>query len=156
MRDTSLAPAGRRIHLGYLASLGAAVGYGAGALVGRKIVLDYAPPMVGASLSLVFGAAMMVALFHRTAFRDLDRVPAQGWVHMALAGLASAVGVACMFFALDVAPVIHVAPLTGVYPLVAILLTHMFLQRLERVTRRSVAGGILVVVGVTLIAAGRG
>ncbi len=42
------------------------------------------------------------------------------------------------------------APLVGISPLVSILLTHLFLQRLERVTWRTVLGALLVVIGVTL------
>ena len=149
-------PTPRHLYLGYLAALGAAMGYGAGAVVGRKAVLDFAPPMVATSLSLLFGAAMIAVLFHRSAFKGLGLIPARGWMEASMAGLCGGLGVASMFFALERSPVVLMAPLTGTYPLFAILLTHVFLQRLDRVTWHTLIGGALVVVGVTLVAAGRG
>ena len=47
-----------------------------------------------------------------------------------------------------------VAPVAGAHPLVAIVLTHIFLQRLERVTVRTVLGALLVLGGIVLIALG--
>ena len=60
-----------------------------------------------------------------------------------------------LFWALTEAPVVVVSPITGINPLVAILLAHVFLQRLEHVTKRTIVGGILVVAGVALVAIGR-
>ena len=145
----------RRLHLGYLASIGAALSYGAAALVGRKIVTGYASPMVGTAFSLVFGTLIVVALFHRDALSDFGVASRRAWTHMILAGLTGAWGIAFYFLALNEAPVVLVAPLAGTYPLVAILLTHVFLQRIERVTWHSVLGAFLVVVGVVLFTVGR-
>ena len=46
-------------------------------------------------------------------------------------------------------------PVSGTFPLWAILMTHLFLQRLEQVTLRTVLGAVLVVAGVGLIAVGQ-
>ena len=54
------------------------------------------------------------------------------------------------------ASVVLVSPLVSTYPLVSILLTHLFLKRLERVTMPTVVGGVLVAAGVALVAFGRG
>ena len=59
------------------------------------------------------------------------------------------------FLALDRAPVVLVAPLTGTYPLVSILLAYIFLKRMERLSWRTLLGAMLVVAGVALIAIGR-
>ena len=64
------------------------------------------------------------------------------------------VGVSFWYLAFNEAPVVLVAPAAGTYPLVAILLSYIFLQRLERVTWRIVLGAVLVVGGVALIATG--
>ena len=60
------------------------------------------------------------------------------------------------FLAISEGAVVRVAPVVGAYPLITILLSYVFLGRLERVTWRTVAGAVLVVVGVALIAFGRG
>ena len=140
---------------GYGLSLGAACGYGVGTYLALVAVRDYAPPLVASSYALLFGLIIMTGLFHRSAFGDVRLVPARGWVVVSLAGLAGAFGVVLLFWALTEAPVVVVSPITGINPLVAILLAHVFLQRLEHVTKRTIVGGILVVAGVALVAIGR-
>lgn len=141
--------------LGYAISLGAGFGYGVGTYFASVAVRDYAPPLVASSYALLFGLIIMIGLFHRSTFSDVRLVPTRGWVVVSLAGLAGAFGVVLLFWALTEAPVVVVSPITGINPLVAILLTHVFLQRLERVTKQTVLGGVLVVAGVALVAVGR-
>ena len=145
----------RRLILGYLASFGAALCYGSVALVARKIVNDYAPPMVATSFSMIFGTIMVAALFHRQVGADVRAgVSGRSLLFVGLAGLASAWGVSFWYLALNEAPVVLVAPLVGTSPLVSILLTHLFLQKIERVTWRTAAGAFLVVGGVALVTVG--
>ena len=146
----------RQILLGYVASIAAAFSYGAGTLVSRIIVIDYASPMVATAWSLMFGMAIMSAVFYRDAIHDIPKAPRGSWVAMALSGLASAWGVSFMFLALSRAPVVLVSPLVNIYPLVSILLMHLFFKRLEYVTMRTAVGAILVAVGIALVAFGRG
>jgi drug/metabolite transporter (DMT)-like permease len=47
-----------------------------------------------------------------------------------------------------------VAPIVGTSPLFAIAMTHLFLQRLERVTWRTALGASLVAAGVALVTFG--
>lgn len=145
---------GKQVMLGYAASIGAAACYGSVALVGKKIVGEYAPPMVATAFSMAIGTVMVAALFHRDVKTDFARAPRRAWVMVALAGLASAWGVSFWYMALGEAPVVLVAPLVGISPLVSIALTHIFLQRLERVTFRTVIGAFLVVGGVALVTLG--
>ena len=146
----------RQMLLGYGASVASALSYGAGTFVSRIIVTDYASPMAGAALSLMFGLAIMSAVFYRDAISDLPMAPRREWGSIALSGLASAWGVSFMFLALSRASVVLVSPLVSTYPLVSILLTHLFLKRLERVPMPTVVGGVLVAAGVALVAFGRG
>ena len=136
---------------GYAASLGAVVGYGAAAVMSRVLVDGHTTPLVASTYSLVFGTAMVAVLFHRGAWSALAAARRRGWLFMSLSGVASAWGVGFLFYALREAPVVIVSPISGAYPLVAIVLTHLFLQRLERVTARTVMGAVLVVAGVTVI-----
>ena len=145
----------RRVLWGYAASIGAAAGYGTGAVASRALVADHSPPMVASAFSLIFGTAMVAVLFHRNGVAALAKAGQEAWLFMSLSGVASAWGLAFLFLAFKEAPVVLVAPLSGSYPLVAIVLTHLFLQRLEKVTLRTVVGAIMVVAGVALIAATR-
>ena len=146
----------RQLLLGYLAATAATLGYGAGSVVGKKIVTDGVPPMVATSFSLVFGTLVVAALFHRHAISDAAHAPRRAWASMVLSGLASAWGVSFYFLGLNESPVVLVGPLTGTYPLVAIILAYLFLQRIEQITWRTVVGAALVVAGAALIAIGRG
>jgi drug/metabolite transporter (DMT)-like permease len=144
----------KKLMLGYAASLGAAACYGSVALVGRKIVGDYAPAMVATAFSMSLGTAMVAALFFRDLKADLTTAPRRAWGMVTLAGIAAAWGISFWFLALEEAPVVLVAPLVGVSPLVSIVLTHFFLQRLEKVTMRTVFGALMVVGGVALVTLG--
>ena len=145
----------RKLMLGYLASLGAAISYGSVAVVGRKIVTDHTTPLVATAFSMLIGTMVVALIFHRDVAHDVtNRAPSKAWMMTALAGCTSAWGVTSYFFALQAAPVVLVAPVSATSPLVSIALTHIFLQRLERVTWRTVAGAGFVVIGVILIGIG--
>ena len=143
----------RRSLWGYGCSLGAAVGYGIAAAASRVLVDGHTTPLVASAYSLIFGTAMVALLFHRGAASALMAADPRGWLYMSMSGVASAWGVAFLFYALQEAPVVMIAPISSSYPLVAIVLTHLFLQRLEKVTARTVAGAIMVVAGVAVITA---
>jgi uncharacterized membrane protein len=51
------------------------------------------------------------------------------------------------YVALQVAPVTLVIPIIATSPLVVVVLSRLFLPRLERVSPRLVAGAVVVVVG---------
>ena len=145
-----------RLVLGYAAALGAAFCYGAAAVIVRKIVDDYSSPMVGAAFSLLFGTLIIALIFRKTAVTDITAAPRRGLGLMVLAGVAATWGVIFWFLAIDSASVVLVAPLSGTYPLWSILLAHLFLRRIERVTWRTVLGALMLVAGVALIAVGEG
>ena len=142
--------------LGYAAALAAAFSYAGGTLVVRKIVTEYASPLVRAAFSLMFGTLVVAALFHRHLAEDLPRAPRSAWVFVALSSLTAVWGVVFFFLAIDEAAVVVVAPVIGASPLVSILLAYILLRRLESVSWRTVIGAVLVVAGVALIALGRG
>ena len=144
----------RRLLLGYLAAVGAAVSYGAVSLVARKIGTEYSPPLVGAAFSMLFGTMIVALLFHGHVTTDAVHAPRRACVMVGLAGCAGTWGVSFWFLALSEAPVVLVAPLAGTHPLISVVLAHLFLQRLERVTWRTALGALLVVGGVVVIALG--
>jgi len=155
MIATEAAP--RQLVLGYASALGAAASYGILTIVGRKLVTDYeTSPVVVTAVSMVMGSMILGAMFHRHLAADAAGAPKRAWLWVALAGISATWGVGFWYFALSRAPVVLVAPVAGTHPLVSIVATHFFLQRLERVTLRTAIGAVLVVAGVALIAIGRG
>lgn len=146
-----------QLMLGYASALGAAASYGGLTVIGRMVVTDHGvTPVVATAVSMVFGLVILTAMFHRHAAEDAATAPRRAWLWVTLAGVSGTWGVGFWYFALSKAPVVLVAPLAGTHPLVSILAAHLFLQRLERVTWRTVAGASMVVAGVVLITVGRG
>lgn len=145
----------REALIGYGAALAAAACYGTLAVLGRKIVSDIAPPMVATAFSMIFGMLIVGFVFQSQIRRDYAARPStKGWLFIALAGGAATWGVSFWFMALSVAPAVLVAPVAGTHPLFAVLLALVFLRGIERVTWRTIAGTILVIIGVILITFG--
>ena len=139
--------------LGMASAFGAAMAYGGSQVVGRKVVTEFAPPLVASLFALFFGALVLAILVHRDVPQDI-KAPRNSFLFIGLAGVASSAGVLFMFTALSLAPVVVVSPVASVTPLFALVFTHLFLQRLERVTLRIVIGTLLVVFGVALVTIG--
>ena len=154
-----LSQEGRRTVLtGVVFAMLAALCYAGTSVIARHLVTGDTKPLVTAFLAALVGISVMTLYSVRDARRD-RHAPKRGFALMALAGTAGTAGTAGIttnFFALSHAPVATVAPMLSVNPLFALVLTHLFLQRLERVTRRLWIGAGLVVVGVALIALSNG
>lgn len=141
--------------LGYASGLAAAVCYGTLAVIGRKVVIEVAPPLVATSFSMIIGTVVLVAIFQQQLRVDLAVRPhRKGLLFMALAGGSATWGVTSWFLALNYAPVILVAPITSIYPVFSVILTLVFLRNTEKVSMRTVAGAALVAFGVVLISLG--
>ena len=147
---------GRRdAFIGYGGAIGAAACYGALAVLGRKVALDIAPPLVANTFSMILGTLVLFAIFHAQIRADYKVRPSKkGWLFVALAGCASTWGVTFWFLALGKAPAILVAPLAGTSPLFALIMTLIFLRGMERVTIRTFIGTLMVIIGVALITLG--
>lgn len=136
--------------IGLNSALGAALAYGICAVLIRRGVGDLAPPLVGASIALFSGAILTGAVAVKDLVSPLNQRRKSVYLLLA-SGVAAGLGILASFFALSMAPVVIVSPLQGTSPLFALLLSHLFLDKLERITFRVVAGTLLVIVGVTLI-----
>ena len=140
---------------GYMFAFVASGFYGTSIFLGRKLVIEFTTPLVLATFSLMFGVLFLAILFHREVPATLA-APRRAIWFMILAGVAGSLGVTTLFFALSVGTVVTVAPIVSLQPLIAIALTHLFLQRLEKVTIRILSGTMLVVTGVTLVVSSGG
>ncbi|MFC2038427.1 EamA family transporter [Chloroflexota bacterium] len=140
----------RETLIGIAFGIGAGLSYGVSSVLIKFGVGGLATPLVGASVSLLVGMVGLSFMGIRGIRTDIvDKK--RGLAYLALAGVAAAGGITCMFFALSMAPVVVVTPLQSTNPLFALLLSWIFLGRLEKITPKLVIGSVLVVAGVILI-----
>ena len=144
----------RRVAIGLLCAVAGAAAYGTGHAIARHVVTRVAPAPVTATYTLFFGMLFLLVISVPHLKRDL-RAPRSALIMMILAGVCSSFGIFLMYTALARAPVMLASPIVATYPLIAMTFTHIFLQRLERVTLRMVLGAILVVVGITFVVLGQ-
>lgn len=140
----------RRSHaLGYCFGLATALCWGGSAVL-IKHSSQFGPPFVVLTFALLSG---MLALSVTTAksfeIRLKTDKKAIGW--LLLAGLIQGIALISYFSALALAPVVVVTPLAATSPLATILYVHLFLQRLERITRQMLIACLLVVIGAALV-----
>ena len=154
MARLSLIAADRRVILGSIVALGSAFGYGGNSVMAKWLVEDYAPPLVVSTFSLLFGTVIMLAMVGRESVSSF-KLSARTHIIIFLTGASTTAAITSFYFALQRAPVVVVSPIASTTPVVTLVLAHLFLQRLEKVTLRMVAGTMLVVTGVVLVIMGR-
>jgi len=139
---------GRALAEGYAFGLLAAVGYGLGPVCIREGLAGNDLGILGALISYVAAAAVLIASLARRGGRDglraMDR-GALGW--FLLAGLAVFFAQMCYYLALGLAPVVLVVPLLQSYAIFTLLLSRLVNPRVESFGRRVAAGILLVVLG---------
>ena len=81
-------------------------------------------------------------------------MPAKYIVACALAGICQGLAVAALFQALSRAPVTVVSPISASSPLITLVLSLIFLRRLELINAFLVAGTLLSVAGVVVVVLG--
>ena len=143
-----------RVAIGLLCAVAGAAAYGTGHVIARHVVTNAAPAPVTATYTLFFGMLFLLVISVPHLKRDL-RAPRWALIMMTLAGICSSFGIFLMYTALSRAPVILASPIVATFPLIAMTFTHIFLQRLERVTLRMVLGAIVVAVGITFVVLGQ-
>lgn len=144
----------RKHLLGYLLALSAGAAYGGTNIVFKKAAEHLDSPLVITALSLLVGMVLLLP-FTARAVRVNPVSVAGNWESMrsvVMAGLGAGVGVNALYFALQRADVVIVGPIVASNPLITLLMAHVFISRLEQVTPRLVAGTVLAVAGVALVA----
>lgn len=148
--------------LGYLMALGAGAAYGATNVMAKQTFEVYDSPLMVTAFSMLVGMLVLIPLVGASARRTgVIRNPDLGVLqsllslrYIALAGLASGIAVISLYFAVQRADVVVISPIVSSSPLITLFLAHLFLARLERVTRRLAAGTVLAIVGVILVVLG--
>lgn len=141
-------------NLGYFLALGAAATFGLRDTISRHVVTGAAPPLVTAAFALTFGGGVLLLVTHRDVVRSLRHIPMRYIVLCGLAGVCQGLAVTSLFQALSRAELTMVSPINASAPLMTLLLAHIFLQRMERVTLLLVVGTILSVGGVVTVILG--
>ncbi len=139
---------------GYLAAFGAAWAYGTITVLGRVAVTDLTVPLVTATYTMLVGFIVMGLFSSRSIPVMLRDAPRRALLSVAVGGLFMSSGVAFLYLALSKAPVIVVSPVFALNPVVALVLAHFFLQRLERITLPLVLGTLFAVGGVVTVIIG--
>lgn len=140
--------------IGYLAAAGGAMAYGTIPALGRIAVTELATPLVTAVYTMLFGWLFMGLLVVRRLPGDLRAAPRRSTLLVAAGGVFMSTGVSLLYLALSKAPVVVVSPVFALNAFVSMVLVHIFLQRLERITPQIIIGTVLVVLGVVAVIVG--
>ena len=141
------------VTVGMVLALMAAAAYGSSQFLAKQIVTEIAAPSVVATVGLFSGFIVLMGLSIRSLPKD-RKAPKKALAYLILSGIASSAGVTFLYSALELAPVVIVAPVSSVTPLISLSLAHIFLTKMESITTKTWVGAILVVAGVTLITIG--
>ncbi len=146
--------ADKKTLIGLGLALAAAASYGGSAVLARHIVQEYTTPLAASAVGLLFGTVYLFAL-SVGSLNSVSRLSRRAYLYLALAGATSGVGATFHLFALDRAPVVVVAPVSSIYPLVTLVLTFIFLKQVERISPRVVLGTVMAIAGVILVILGQ-
>ena len=146
----------RRYLLGCLSGLMAGAATGGSTVLAKQTVNVSDAPLTIAAIGML--AAMLIVLptvaviaARNPAVRAYD-LKSMGFV--CLSGLSTTVSIVAQLFAVQRADVLIVAPILATFPLWTLLLSHIFISRLEEITLRLTIGTVVAVGGVAAVAVG--
>lgn len=146
----------RRYLFGCLAGLTAGAATAASTVLAKQAVGVYDSPLAITTIGML--AAMLVVLpaVGFVAARN-PAVRAFDWRSMGfvgISGLSTTVSIVAQIFAVQRADVVIVAPILATFPLWTLLLSHVFISRLEQITLRLTIGTLITVAGVVAVVVG--
>ena len=125
-------------------------------MLAKQAVGVYEAPLTITVLSML--AAMFIVIpvvsiiaARSPAVRAFDR---RSMAFIWLSGLSTTVSIVAQLFAVQRADVLIVAPILATFPLWTLLLSHIFIARLERITLRLTVGAIVTVARVVAVVVG--
>ena len=148
--------ADRRNLTGYFAGLMAGAATGASTVLAKQAVSVYDSPLAITTIGMLAATLIVVPAVGAAAARNPDIREFQ-WKFMglvALSGLSTTVSIVTQIFAVQRADVVIVAPILATFPLWTLLLSHLFIARLEQITLRLTIGTFVTVGGVVAVAIG--
>lgn len=120
----------------------------------RKLGLNlYPSPIVGVAVqnAAALGAVPLVVLVIRGKKRT-DVSNLKSWGIFSLAGISNLMSQFALFWALSIGQVVIISPLSSLSPLFLLIMVHLFLQKVEKVTFKIAFGTLLLILGSFLIA----
>ena len=148
--------ADRRNLLGYLAGLTAGAATGASTVLAKQAVSVYDSPLAITTVGMLAATLIVVPAVGAIASGN-PAIREFQWKYMglvALSGLSTTVSIVSQIFAVQRADVVIVAPILATFPLWTLLLSHLFIARLEQITMRLTIGTFVTVGGVVAVAVG--
>ena len=127
----------------------AAMALASSGFIASQLVGDDTPGVVVGFYEGLFGVAFVVAL--NVALHGRQRATRVGLLWVVGAGLSFAVALAALYTALERISLSVAAPITGAEPLTTFLFVLLLLRGQEHITRRALAGAVLVVIGVAVV-----
>ena len=142
--------------IGCLTALAAGATMGGSTVLAKQTISVYGSPLAVTVFGMLVGMMVIVpvvgiAAARNPAVRTFDG-KSMGFVF--ISGATTAMSVVAQFFAVQRADVVVVAPLLATFPLWTLLLSHVFIARLEAITLRLIVGAVLAVAGVIAVALG--
>ena len=148
--------ADRRNLFGYLMGLTAGAATGASTVLAKQAVSVYDSPLAITTIGML-AATLIVVPTVAIIGAGNPTVREFQWKFMglvALSGLSTTVSIVTQIFAVQRADVVIVAPILATFPLWTLLLSHLFIARLEQITLRLTIGTFVTVAGVVAVAVG--
>jgi uncharacterized membrane protein len=143
----------KQIHYRYLFyPITASIFYGVSVFL-RKLGLNIVgSPILGATLTLGTSWFLITLfLFTSGSAKGLFQIRKQSFFYFIIAGIATCTGWLALFHALNIGKVIIVSPIATSYSLVTLVLSYLFLRKVERLSFKIVVATILIVGGIILL-----
>ena len=146
----------RRALFGYGLAIIAAASYGGTNVIAKELTQEYGSPLMVSAFGLLFGIILLWPLAGSNAVREVRGSSGNPRFALSagLSGLAAAVGVICLYFALERADVTVVSPIVSTNPIFTLILAQLFISRLEDLTKWLFLGVGITVVGVVIVSLG--
>ena len=146
----------RRYLVGCVLAVATGCSAGGANVLAKTAIGVFDSPLLIATIGMMAGLIVLsppvgAASFVDRSIRTVDR---KSLVFVSLSGLTSVVAFAAPVFAVQQTDVVVVAPLYSTFPLWTLLLSHIFIARLEVITLRLVIGALFAVGGVIAVALG--
>ena len=146
----------RRYLLGCLSGLMAGAATGGSTVLAKQTVGVYEAPLTITALGMLAAMFIVIPAVIVIAARNAS-VRAFDWRSMGfigISGLSITVSIVARLFAVQQADVVIVAPILATFPLWTLLLSHIFIARLEQITVRLTLGTLVTVAGVVAVVLG--
>lgn len=132
--------------------LGTAIAFAVGNVVRRFGLHETSISVLEAiAINEIAALAVLVAYLLVQKDKRLFTIPRRSFMYFTVSGVLSATGLLFLFGALDRGTVVVVDPLVGTQTLFATFFAFLFLRDIERVTRQTIFGVALIVIGVGLV-----